>query len=706
MIRHLIALLALAGPACADTARVLSGEHDTFTRLVVELPDDSGWSVGRTAMGYGFAAVGAAQPDYDLTAVWDRIPRTRLQSLRVDPATGALLLSLACPCHVFPFEYQPGMIVLDIRDGPPPPGSSFEMAFAPPGSAAPRPAGRPERAAVAYDWIAADLKTPAPSLALDLPTTAAVANLDPLRDALLRQISRGAADGVIDMQLPGKVSMPEAAAELPDQARVTLGELPGLVVRGAGAETASADACLPDSALSVADWGKARRPLDLLAEARSGLFGEFDILDQEAVLRAVRVHVYLGFGAEARQYGALLSPPPGELLPLLSMARLIDGETDPSTPFAGMLACDGAAALWAALAYDRLPAGSRANTDAIVRSFVALPAHLRSLLGPRLAEVLREDHPDAARMVRDALERTPDVPTETIALLDAETDLVSGDPTAALTHAADAVASGGATTESLLALVEAHFRSGTPLDPKVVDAVQSLAGEVRGTDAEPAVQRAVVLALALSGQVDKAFARVSPTGQDLADLWKVVAERGEDNEVLARAILPDGDTPPEVGPDTAERLAVRLMDMGFPDAARDWLGPSGLDDPEPRRLIAARIELARGDARQALTLLQSLEGEEAARLRAQAQMDLGALDQAQETLSDIGETDEATRLAVWQADWADVEAGGDSRWAPAAGLAATSTVTEGGPLTRGALLDGSAATREAISTLLSDIAQP
>ncbi|AZL59448.1 hypothetical protein EI545_11705 [Tabrizicola piscis] len=120
MIRIVALLLALASPSLGETARVISGEHADFTRLVVELPQESDWTVGRIPLGYAFATGSASQPGYDLSRVWNRIPRTRLRALRADPETGALELTLACPCHVFPFEYRPGMVVLDIKDGPPP----------------------------------------------------------------------------------------------------------------------------------------------------------------------------------------------------------------------------------------------------------------------------------------------------------------------------------------------------------------------------------------------------------------------------------------------------------------------------------------------------------------------------------------------------------------------------------------------------------
>ncbi|MES2815357.1 MAG: hypothetical protein V4720_10715, partial [Pseudomonadota bacterium] len=65
---YALLLLLLVAPARAETARVLSGEHGAFTRLVIELPGGPEWTLGRTATGYAFSAKGETQLDYDLTA--------------------------------------------------------------------------------------------------------------------------------------------------------------------------------------------------------------------------------------------------------------------------------------------------------------------------------------------------------------------------------------------------------------------------------------------------------------------------------------------------------------------------------------------------------------------------------------------------------------------------------------------------------------
>lgn len=699
MIRVLLLLLALASPARAEEARVMSGEHADFTRLVIELPEPGDWRVGRTAMGYAFATAGEAQPGYDLSDVWRRIPRSRLQALRVDPDTGALTLTLACLCHVLPFEYQPGMIVLDIRNGPAPEGSAFERPFA---DIVPAAGGPPlAEVPLVYDWRAGLPIRPRAEPPLPLVTDGV--SLAPLRDALLVELSRGATEGLVDLQLPPG-SEESMAGVLPDGMRIGLGPLPGISLALGEPSAAPEENCLPDGDLALSEWAGDRSALELLVEARSGLYGEFDTLDHAAVLHAIRLHLALGFGAEARQYARLLpAGTEGEALaPLLSMARLVDGDPDPGTPFAAMLDCDGASALWAALAHSSLPAAGAVNVEAIVRSFAALPPHLRRHLGPRLADLLLPRDAAAARMIRDAMARTPDMAPGQIALADARADLHAGQPEAALDHAERALEEGLPAVEGLVAIVEAHAKALRPLPPDQAEAVLALQRDA-GTGPEAArVRRAALLALALSGQTDEAFALAGVEDLALVDLWRVTLALADDSAFLTQAVASPGAVAPEVDPGLAQDIAARVLALGFPDAALAWLGPVRSDRGPEWRVLAARAELARGDARQALTLVSGLADAEALDVRWQAQARLGSLEAAQQTAEAAGLADEVTRLSARRADWPGLAATEASPWAEAAAYAGPSDISATGTLGRGAaLLETSVETRAAVEALLS-----
>jgi hypothetical protein len=716
MIRLGLALLLLGGPAMAETAQLISGEHADFTRLVVELPQPEIWTVGKTAMGYGFAIVGSEQPIYDLERIWDRIPRTRLQSVRIDPKTGALQLALTCDCHVFPFEYRPGVIVLDIKDGPAPAKSAFETRFAPDNAPTDLPASTTaETTATGYDWLSVTASGNAGYPAPALPTldTGAI-SLQPLRDELLAQISRGAADGIVEMELPTMRPMGDGAPEqgLP-WLQIHIGEAPGIEAAPGGGDAVLKDVapCLPDDVLALDRWGNGKTTLDLLSEARSGIFAEFDEVDTKATLTAVRSHLYLGFGAEARQYTALLTVPdsPAELPYYQSMTYLVEGESDPQTPFAQMLSCDGAAAFWAALAHDRLPEGDQVNVDAILRTFVALPPHLRQHLGASLADkMLERDDADAARMIRDAMQRAPDVERSDIALMDAKTDLHRGRPDEGQLHAEQALDDAGDATEKLVTLVEAHFQGNRPLSVETADTLQSVLGEREGSPGEPGLRRALVLALALSGQTDAAFDEAQRADAAVADLWQVASQLAADDTFLDHAVLAKTDPAPTVRPDVALGIARRLAVLGFGDAALQWLGPVDGDDTPETRLVAAEAELLRGGARAAVALLEYIHTPEAEQLRARGLVQLGAFGPASDALLAAGAEDEAGRVLAWDGAWPKVSDMATGPWAMAADLAVRPEVAdESGRLARGAsLVEDSANARAALAALLDGTPTP
>ncbi|MDP3193989.1 lipopolysaccharide assembly protein LapB [Tabrizicola sp.] len=709
MIRALLLLLAFTVQAQAQTARVLSGEHGDFTRLVIELPAGMEWTVGRTKTGYAFAARAGTQPDYDLSTVWQRIPRARLADLAVDPTSGALSMVLGCDCHVFPFEYRGGIVVLDIKEGPAPKGSAFEAALPLVTGSPPIPDTIP-----AYDWLDGRSTSSPTDFSLPLPLDTGTVSLEPLRDELLEQIAKGAADGVVDMEMPGKPPKQPAFdhAELP-WSHIRIGENPGVTVTKPGAliaEDALPSACVDPKLVDLATWGDDLLPHELLVAARADLYGEFDLPDEDSVLRSSRQLLYLGFGVETRQHLAMLvDGSSGDTVSLYrSMAHLVDGETDPQSAFASMLECEGPPALWAALAQDRFPPGPAVNRDAILQAFLALPAHLRRHLGPALAEkFLARDDSEAVRIIRDAMERSPDVDQGTVALIDAKASLQQGDADAAQAHAETAVALDGDSAENLVALVETHFHKLQPMDPQIADALMAIRGETRGGQFGAQVDRALVLALALSDQIQAAF-KADPAPSVLSDLWRVVEARTADDDFLRHAVLTAGAPRPDVAAEVAQALSDRLLALGFPDAALVWLGPVAASDPVELRETAAKAQLGRRDARAALALLDGLAGAEAEALRAKALLLLGDLSAAQSALSRAGDSETASRVGLWEGNWSGLAPESAGQWQATADLAQP---LEGAQITgllgRGnQTVEASLAARDAIDALLADVPPP
>ena len=130
--RALAVLLGVcsAGVAQAETARVRSGDHGSFTRLVIELGAPADWRFGRTDDGY-VLDFGRQDVQLDLDGVFGSIPRTRIAAVAQDAGSGAMRIGLGCdPCHATALDYRGTWIVIDVAEGPPPPGSPFEDRLA------------------------------------------------------------------------------------------------------------------------------------------------------------------------------------------------------------------------------------------------------------------------------------------------------------------------------------------------------------------------------------------------------------------------------------------------------------------------------------------------------------------------------------------------------------------------------------------------
>lgn len=739
---------AVAFGATAETVAVRSGEHDGFSRLVLPLAAPAPWHFGRTLDGYALQ-VDRPGVEFDLSRVFARIPRLRLADLAGVAGESTLSLQLNCACHAEAFAFRPDILVIDIRPGPPPKGSPFEQTLkgtptpaAAPAGLAPRPDPRARADMPVYDWRAnAPAIPPEPAIpppaAPPAPPPPADPRLDALQDHLIREIGRAAAQGLltpdpaalahdppaVEAPAPAPAAAPAQPppAPPPETARMTAQTA---LDRAVGADQAAAytpagGACVPDARVDVRSWGDARAPSDQIAERRMALVGEFDHASPEAVAELMHLYLYLGFGAEARALPGAMRVTVADADLLTALADVMDrGAASDPGPLRGQAGCDGAVALWAVLADPSLPSGSAVNTAAVLRTFSALPAPLRRLLGPGLAtRLLTRNETEAARAVRDAVSRASGAPDPAVDLVGARLDLAQGRPEDAA-RIIRKVADGDspATPDALVLLAETQADSGTPLDPATVDSIAALQREFRGTVTGRNLARAHLLAQGLSDDFDAAFdelaaLRATPGAGNTgaAALWQLLADHGSDEMVLRHAL------DPAAAPDAARRirtvLARRLIALGFPEAGEAWLLP--LSSPtDAERLLMAEADLARGAPEAVGGQLGGVEGKAAERLRAAAAAALGDHPAAIAAYARAGAPELAATEAWRAGDWTGVkELGAPLQQAAAATVletpAETAATPAPGPLAAGrALVDRSQHTRQMVEQVLAATAVP
>lgn len=732
----LVFLLMSATVARAETAVVKSGEHEGFSRLVLTLDEQTDWQFGRTADGYELRF---ARTDirFDLSTVFDYIPRDRLSAIWADPLTGSLRLGIGCACYAVPFEFRPNILVIDLRSGQPPEGSSFELALD--GSAviglADRPVQRPRQRPLGVvqpdlDWRAVSLASAQVRKATsDQPVGLSVIPIeDPriaaVRDNLLRELGRAATQGLIEVTEPiqpraeRNVEQTVATVAPSQSSDVTSPNSSAASHFGDGKPlTALGSACIGDASLDIGTWADDRPYGQQIAEARTSLLGEFDRLNPDSLEQLLRLYLHFGFGAEARTLPHALGFEPKEGAIYEAMATIMDhGSAKPRSPFEGMSGCDTAAALWAVLAKPKLEPSDRLNTAALLRSFSGLPPHLRRQLGPHLSERFLDAGDIAtARTIADAILRSPGNPGDATRMLTARIGLATGDTVVAESGlAAVIVADGSVAPEAMIELTRSQIARGEVVEEAMLLALAAMAYEHQGTDLGVALTDAQALAEASAGQFVEAFETASALAPDAsARIWAILAERGDDQALLEHGVLSSKAAVPNIPTETRYGLMGRLLGLGLAESALIWSSGPTISDPE-ERLLVAEAELTQRDPRSALRTLAGLEDQGAERLRAAAYEQLGEPEVAAAAFEVAGDSQSRLR-AAWRAqDWALIERDGASpqREAIATLLSDPASVpstseTSDGPLARSArLLEESASARAAIAELLVQLPAP
>ncbi|PKP69766.1 MAG: hypothetical protein CVT82_09350 [Alphaproteobacteria bacterium HGW-Alphaproteobacteria-4] len=705
LILHLAAaLMLLTAPAQAETVLVKSGEHATFSRLVLNLEAPTDWRMGRTENGYSLQL---ARPEivFDLARVFDLIPRRRILDVTA-PAAATLALKVASGTYASAFEIKPGTIVLDVVSGTAPVGSRFEAPLSPesPGAQDPlnNPARRPSlplrlptRSPFIDTFLGNYWQSSAPPLTAETSAADHVASESAasIRDPrvteaeghLLTQLSRAASQGLVTITLPGDLSEPvaelastttpqndaphEATPNRPEDHialrsetvfdRDAKGGPPAQQLNPVGL------VCLPAAAVDVGAWASDHPAALQIGSAQTALLGEFDKPSPDAVLALARLYLALGMGAEVAALldGFAVDPVDSDVL--RAMAAVIDDRAVATgARLTQMADCDSPAALWAILSNRELKPGDARNTDAVLRGFSLLPLNLRLLLGPRLAErLITLGAESAARTVRDAITRAPGNHESTTGLIDADIDMARGAHTQAAAALGPIIAENGPDAPRALALyVDSLLASGASIDLALVEAVAALAFEHREAPDGATLARAHILAAGASGLFVRAFDALGrmPKGaspefiaQTTAELLRQLASTPDEVTFVTEyfrsksMILQQNDWPLQL--QTAERLLV----LGFPAEARQVLGPKAVRF-DAGRLLRARAAIMQQDGAAALAEIAGLSGTEAARARADALRLTGDHDAARRAYLLLEALDLAGAEAWSAGDWSEV----------------------------------------------------
>lgn len=685
MARVLAALLFLVAimPVHAAEIDVRSGEHGDFTRLVLRIPEKTGWKLENDDR---LAKLTIELPElkFSFDTVFDRVPRKRLNELRQSQIGAPLELSFACDCEARAFVQSGTLLVVDIRDRP---VSKQKVALPLRMGREPSQSAKEEEQLVKDQPIEDRRKDAAQlpkssgvlrsSVAQQLAPSFIPSGLGgrTVENRLYSRIMRGVDQEVLTLNPLEVKGADEASAKAQAELAETLASglgLPNLrvttvvdrdlrVSQEVATIQPAVQRCIGESHLVVEDWADETPFATQYASLRERLFGEFDKVDAEVALSLVRLYVHFGFGDEARASLGLLPASSSDHTLLAALAAAIDGRAAPQpNPLAGLQGCDTAASLWSVLSERRAPENT--DTNAVLRSYGRLPAHLRAYLGPVLGEYLAEaGFVDAAQHLIRAVERGDEADKPSVAVVEAKLAGLQNNPAIEEQKLTEVIEDASASTHApraLIALIEKRWSEGGSVTQKELLLADSFRREYRTSEIGPQLQTAYVIALGLSAQFDAAMAVLLTPGQEREGaVWQDTMDRilqritthADDITFLRHVAMLDGDPFLALRTGTANAAALRLNELGFfEDALRFADRPQDRKSREARAEIIARATLGAGRPHRALLELESVSGVEAERLRAEAMRASGALEQAAEALVRAGDLDTASRY-VWLA---------------------------------------------------------
>lgn len=755
MIRAWVTVFFLslwALPALAQNVVVRSGEHEGFTRLVLDFPARRDWQGQAREDGITITFSGQS-PAFDLSRAFDRLTQGRLAGIDAPDGSGQLDLTFGCACTTRTFWHSGSMLVIDIltfaTTEMPPPRTKEARAAEDETAGLVRPMmARPESSAARL--VASGIAPPLGMTQTGLPPIAPATD-DMLRTArrtLLEQIAQSANQGLVepvgllnhvaepwspptplsatvetmppDDMAPGTVSrlikvLPLARG---DNLRVmgAIDRAPKLALSSAPSHTPTT-ACLPEATLDVATWGE-RAPLpEQIGDLYPRLSGEFDVVDPEIALQLARLYIYFGFGREALQVVSLIPSDAQEVSLLLELAAVVDDpDAAPSaTRLKQDLGCSGRSALWATLAHEAIPEGELLDHPAILRGFAELPDHLRRHLGPTLArKLLAAKHRETSDMILRGLAPTdlPGNAGEKIAraeLAMADDDFNAADQSLKGSLSRNDVDS----AQALSALINSRISRGQGIDYDTAQLAAALYQEARGTPLGQDLGRSYLLALTASRSYHEAFAEFDRVSPDLPietaketrnEMLHLLVAHAEDLAFFRQTLNEPKANFSMMPADLNRRIVERVLTLGFADLADALLNAAPPPEQDPQyRLLKAEIALARGRPRLVEAEIIGLASPEADTLRARARTAFGDYAGAMRYAKRLKD-EAAKQKAAWLArDWQSLLSSGDpSQQKLAMAMTQAAPDKAGGVLSfNRQLIDQSVAARSALSALLA-----
>ena len=718
-MRLCIAILCgtiLAGAVEAQTVEVRSGEHENFTRLIVDLPQRQPFEI---TYGVDSASIVFSNQTFafDTAPVFARISRDRIQDVEVASDQKGLKIQLGCDCEVSTFWHGPSLLVMDVREAE----VSVLLKDEPlsPGKESDQPPRKidldslPDTTSLAASLVEFE-SSPISTLETDTTrsedvplTKKSEANDQKLQEArqrLAMQIGRAASQGLLSPRtsLRRNIDEPQPTEGVLEQEQ-PIDEEPNdtlshvnlhaqssmdrdfLALLGSNDGTTPAMSCLPDDMLDVGAWGTDAPFAEQIGTLHTNLTNEVDAVQHETAIGLIKLYLFYGFGAEANAMLDLVDLPMRDTHLYHSISEIMEhGYASSGSILSDQLSCDNFAALWSVLSYEELPRDIPVESDAALRAFDTLPRHLRSHLGPVLSRRLLEGgHDTAADNVLRILDRHEETITTQAQLVEAEINIHEGQPNEAMETLQEVVSSNSEPSpDALISLIDTSILTEGNVSYDQAMLAGAYAQQYKGDTKRKDLVRVYLIGLAASGAFEQAYQEFEALRSELQDdvqlnvrseLLNQLSRKSDEITFVQLVLGKYRSNLDLLNPSVANSAADRLYELGFYETARSFVAAETVGQANrKRKLLRAKISLAAGEPEQVETDLSGLESEEAIKLLADARSLSGDHATAAELYAQIDD-EEKTIRELWLAeDWQNLMDVDNSALSDVAALVASS----------------------------------
>ncbi|MEP1332015.1 MAG: hypothetical protein ABJK43_04880 [Lentilitoribacter sp.] len=586
------ALLFLPLATSAQTITIKSGEHGTFSRLVLNSSSLGPWRLAQQGNTH-VLDFSSFSGQFNTSDVFRRIDHTRITN--VSSRGSRLELKLACDCGLSVYNHSKELLVIDVKDKlnlPVPQkenkvvhfGKVKKLSFTSLILTAKNPVEtslplQPISNTEARKFFSALSLMPFrnTSRSKSFPET----RLQTLQGRLVHKFGTASSLGFLEPTKSAPKALLPPISNAPRSMSMTkyievnseLALVPPILPFLERHKKVSQDVgniCKSANELDVATWSDGEPLINQLSTLYANLYNPLGMQNFDISLQLVRLYLYFGFGAEAKHILNSHNDLASNWEELHFIADLLEEEEN-NWPLAPpeVRDCNGPITLWLSLSQVAAEPFMRSRQDEIVYELSRLPEHLRRIIAPKVSSrFLNVGDTNSAQAALRTLTRI-DGQFENSAALQTGTMLIEANKPEKALVVFEAIRPSSVTAvKAVIKKTEIKIRENLNINDDDINLLDAYITEYKKTDLARELRLTRIRSLSKMGQFAQAFSETQ--AMDTTDqtelehaIYSDLVFFSSDISFAENLLERTKDGPVSLEPSLSLAIADRLIELGF-----------------------------------------------------------------------------------------------------------------------------------------------